>query len=89
MNGLSPIKTKRNWCKAKKTLDKYIHFKSKWIILSPVKLESDNGESEKMLQRSQTGSGYSVSDFTQEKETEGLPNPGIMFPAMTGRYRSS
>lgn len=34
------------------------------------------------------GWGYFVSEFTQEKETRVLPNPGIMFPAMTGRDRS-
>lgn len=34
------------------------------------------------------GWGYSVSDFTQEKAIGELPNPGIMFPAMTGRDRS-
>lgn len=34
------------------------------------------------------GRGYFVSDFTQEKEAGELPNPGIMFPAMTGRDRS-
>lgn len=52
------------------------------------KLESDSRENEKMQQRSQMGLGYFVSEFTQEKETRELPNPGIMFPAMTGRDRS-
>ena len=47
------------------------------------------GESEKMLKKSQTSLGSSVSEFTQEKKTEELLNPGIMVPAMTGNDRSS
>lgn len=47
------------------------------------------GESEKMLQKSQTGLGSSVSEFTQEKKTGELLNPGIIVWAMTGSDRSS
>lgn len=47
------------------------------------------GESEKMLQKSQTSLGSSVSEFTQEKKTGELLNPGIMVLAMTGNDRSS
>ena len=42
-----------------------------------------------MLQKSQTGLGSSVSEFTQEKKTGELLNPGIIVWAMTGSDRSS
>lgn len=84
-----PIKTKRNLCNAKKILDKFFHFKSKWIIFSLQNQEVTFGESEKMLQKSQTGLGSSVSEFTQEKKTGELLNPGIIVWAMTGSDRSS
>lgn len=36
------------------------------------------------LQRQEMGPGDLLSDFTQEKGTGELPNPAIMFPAITG-----
>lgn len=40
------------------------------------------------LQRPEIGPGDLLSVFTQDKGTGELPNPAIMFPAMTGRDRS-